>query len=252
VTVGGRQERPATARPHRGPSTPTTSRGRMPARPTSGRSGPHRPRRCPTDDDHHSDEQFRGVPDQELPPEVPEPDDHAHRRRSTAGPAPDHPWGPPPAGATGRCGARPPGRAPRPVPMPPRRTRRPAPVWPGRTRASARRRPRRTQKVPKLTSISPTAIFMAFSGTDDELPGQDQPDHRDHHHGRAGRQGRPARGCREAVPRVSTMTTTSRPSRNTPLNATTNPVVSRPSGRRPIGQLGHLLGDRWRPRRAWP
>src|SRR5450759_928803 len=83
------------------------------------------------------------------------------------------------------------------------------------------------QKVPKLTSISPTPIFMAFSGTDDSCRATMTPTTPTTTMATAAAVAASPRSW-EVVPKVITITTTSRPSRNTPLNATANAVESRP------------------------
>ena len=115
--------------------------------------------------------------------------------------------------------------------------------------------PSPTQKMPKLVSMMPTAVLMVFSGTSLSWRDTTSPTTATRTNAApAASAARPSRCW--AAPRLITMSTTSVPSRNTPLKATANAARRRGSrvrrgldgGRRRatrgirLAELGHGLG----------
>src|SRR5262249_51579803 len=88
--------------------------------------------------------------------------------------------------------------------------------------------PSAAQNVPKLVSMTPTPNFIVFSGTRLSGAWTTAPTTRTTTSAAAAAAAaRPTAPC--VAPNVTTMNATSRPSRNTPLNATVNAYQSRPA-----------------------
>ncbi len=101
--------------------------------------------------------------------------------------------------------------------------------WPGRCRAKRTPDPSPTQNTPKLVSITPTKVLIVFSGTSDSWRANTIPTPVTSTAAAAAASAAiPSRFS--LAPRRLTMSTTSVPSKKTPLKATANPTPSRPFG----------------------